>query len=504
MLMPFVVCNTERIFSNEKLKLMTSQFFQIIVNDVDSNQKESEYLCKNTAPYPLKRTSTPKIITSSPPSFREDLSALYLSDLRLCSSDDDLNFSSVPLTNEHARSISSPASDDTRLTVPKTHDWISTRQTLSHSYAYQTRPLLKTKTFKQNQDTIFSTSSSFSHNKGNSTDFKHMSPYQANYWACAIPRCLPPSPNRKSPSWDPDKEYQALLDYTYPIRPNSVSNSESNECRKPVRTNPLLPDSGIELDSILSSSSLSCSDLHGTESMFGQSLSGFHKLNQSSKLSHSKSSDLQACSSLCSSLEQVGLSLESLDYKEKQSYNCNKHGIVSTSRSAPNFIRSTCILPHPDSLGDWDEDYLRLPTQLQELQDLTYQLNIITEQISQPVKTGWQKFENKSALEVSSATQMEKQPNVSDQKVTEAQMRAEGANFQSRDFSKHLKEINGKLPITSRDLYRGDTREVKDIMDQMKSLSEFQRIEIDESQDETNESLLKNLKVSIFAFIYML
>ncbi|CAG6018106.1 unnamed protein product [Menidia menidia] len=49
-----------------------------------------------------------------------------------------------------------------------------------------------------------------------------MSSYQSNYWTCTLPKSLPPSPDRHSLDWNPNKEYQALLDYTYPLRPEYV------------------------------------------------------------------------------------------------------------------------------------------------------------------------------------------------------------------------------------------------------------------------------------------
>ncbi|XP_051471728.1 centrosomal protein of 68 kDa isoform X3 [Apus apus] len=48
---------------------------------------------------------------------------------------------------------------------------------------------------------------------------RKMSSYQADYWACAIPDSLPPSPDRQSPHWNPHKEYEDLLDYAYPLKP---------------------------------------------------------------------------------------------------------------------------------------------------------------------------------------------------------------------------------------------------------------------------------------------
>ncbi|XP_067421356.1 centrosomal protein of 68 kDa isoform X2 [Emydura macquarii macquarii] len=71
------------------------------------------------------------------------------------------------------------------------------------------------------------------------------SSFQADYWACAIPDSIPPSPDRQSPYWNPNKEYEDLLDYTYPLRPkNKLAKSP-----KSVLPDPFFHDSGIDLDS---------------------------------------------------------------------------------------------------------------------------------------------------------------------------------------------------------------------------------------------------------------
>ncbi|NXT52295.1 CEP68 protein, partial [Pluvianellus socialis] len=67
-----------------------------------------------------------------------------------------------------------------------------------------------------------------------------MSSYQADYWACAIPDSLPPSPDRRSPHWNPNKEYEDLLDYAYPLKPRYKLGKMPE---------PFLHDSGIGLDS---------------------------------------------------------------------------------------------------------------------------------------------------------------------------------------------------------------------------------------------------------------
>ncbi|NWV09273.1 CEP68 protein, partial [Ptilonorhynchus violaceus] len=73
---------------------------------------------------------------------------------------------------------------------------------------------------------------------------REISSYQADYWACAIPDSLPPSPDRSSPHWNPNKEYEDLLDYAYPLKPRYKLG------RMPE---PFLHDSGIGLDSFSAS-----------------------------------------------------------------------------------------------------------------------------------------------------------------------------------------------------------------------------------------------------------
>lgn len=73
---------------------------------------------------------------------------------------------------------------------------------------------------------------------------REISSYQADYWACAIPDSLPPSPDRSSPHWNPNKEYEDLLDYAYPLKPRY---------RLGRMPEPFLYDSGVGLDSFSTS-----------------------------------------------------------------------------------------------------------------------------------------------------------------------------------------------------------------------------------------------------------
>ncbi|KAI5944141.1 Centrosomal protein of 68 kDa [Manis javanica] len=70
--------------------------------------------------------------------------------------------------------------------------------------------------------------------------------FQAEYWACVLPDTLPPSPNRHSPLWNPNKEYEDLLDYTYPLRPRPQLPKHLDSY---MLADPILQDSGVDLDS---------------------------------------------------------------------------------------------------------------------------------------------------------------------------------------------------------------------------------------------------------------
>nr|XP_012416849.1 PREDICTED: centrosomal protein of 68 kDa [Odobenus rosmarus divergens] len=70
--------------------------------------------------------------------------------------------------------------------------------------------------------------------------------FQAEYWACVLPDSLPPSPDRHSPLWNPNKEYEDLLDYTYPLRPKPQLPKHLDSH---ILADPVLQDSGVDLDS---------------------------------------------------------------------------------------------------------------------------------------------------------------------------------------------------------------------------------------------------------------
>ncbi|XP_060782137.1 centrosomal protein of 68 kDa isoform X2 [Neoarius graeffei] len=440
----------------------------------------------------LDSTSDPQIVASSLSATKEDLNAsLNLSELRLCSSHEEPNFSPVLSASKvETRSLCSSPLDDLSLTVPLSPKWTSTQRIFPHSYTSQTHTSQRanTRAYKQERHSLLNTGFALSNNKSCSSEPKRMSHYQTTYWACAIPSTLPPSPDRKSPSWDPDKDYQTLLDYTYPLRPNMTNAWSSN--KHSLRTDQPLQDSGIEVDSFLSSSSLSFLDqpVSGMrQDRSGPASSqtfGFQSPNLR-KLEHSKSSDIK---SLNSSLEQMGLSLESLDCEGKDSFHYKKSGVFSTSRSAPTFIRSTSILPRPGSLGKWDEEFLQLPEQLHEIQELSQKLKDITAQISQPVPSNWESLQRESISVRSSSVQVEKQA---------AEVSCVQKSAEELPLTEKMKGVDTGVQVITHQVTRDNLRHVEAIMDQLSGMSlyEFKRkTGTNEGAEETQESLLQHLQ----------
>ncbi|XP_048060785.1 centrosomal protein of 68 kDa isoform X2 [Megalobrama amblycephala] len=443
----------------------------------------------------------------SPALSREDLdTSMNVSDLRPWSRDKDPIFN----TSAAKRSLSSPPSASLSLTEPPVPKWMSTPRSASHSSSHTSHFTRKVKTrtgemTDTGRDSLLNTGSSEFYNKNHQRGFKHMSPYQANYWACAIPKSMPPSPNRKSPSWDPEKEYEALLDYTYPLRPNITGTSTlgSPEGDLLLRNDLLLQDSGIELDRFCSSSTLSGLDLShtGTRQGWGSPGTGrksteFHALNQS----HSKTSDGIMSSSLYSSLDQAGLSVESLDYDRQPGGHYRKFGIFSTFRSVPTFISSTHILPRPNAQDELDEEFLRLPERLQELQVLSQQLRDISDQISQPVITSWESLESGITSIRSPTVQVGKHEPLMEERGNEdiEAERASEVPLTPEDHLEKAKEPGTRIQMISPDVNRRNLREVEAIMDQLSglSMSELQRtIQTDQDEYETQESLMQHIQV---------
>lgn len=196
------------------------------------------------------------------------------------------------------------------------------------------------------------------------------SPHQENYWTCAIPKGLPPSPDRRSADWDPNAEYEDLLDYAYPLRAGrgaSTRSDRSSRLKHPP-AGPDLQDSGIGLDHTCSSStSLSPLCLAATGAGNWRTLGAGQR-----------SPDLRAFSEspdcLLSDADRTAWSLDSEDAGK-----CDPTPPTSPSHpSVPAFAGSSAFLPTPGRGGaEVDEEFWPLPEQLEELQLLSRQVSAL-------------------------------------------------------------------------------------------------------------------------------
>nr|XP_006638797.2 PREDICTED: centrosomal protein of 68 kDa [Lepisosteus oculatus] len=350
--------------------------------------------------------------------------------------------------------------------------------------------------------------------------FREMSPYQADYWACAIPSSLPPSPNRDSPGWDPNEEYQNLLDYTYPLKPKHLVSRDASDCRL-FASDPLMRDSGIELDHFSSpadnAETSTNSELLGHRFSVRESVGSGRERTFSSKalkpaspcrkeLSSSKA-DFKMSSSWYSSMDQVDLSLENsysssawqemhssknVDYKARHA----RHGIFSSPEVQPTYIPTSHILP-PDKGWDSDDEFCPLPFRLKELEVLSQQLQTISIQVNKPVDARWESPSSlgRETFSIKSSTAL------LETKVKEGSAAEEPS---ASDFpcsargSREGQELGTGLHRLGSDVTKRSLRRAAMFVTQLGGLplSEFQKTEqADRGQTEAKESLVRHVQM---------
>ncbi|KAJ8360300.1 hypothetical protein SKAU_G00168250 [Synaphobranchus kaupii] len=352
----------------------------------------------------------------------------------------------------------------------------------------------------QSGDTSLNPRSSLADNKSHPLALHKMSPCQANYWACTIPSCLLPSPDRKSPSWDPDKEYETLLDYTYPLRPNHLPAAlDSTDTRSLLRTNPLLLDSGIELDRFCSSSNLSYSDQHLGERKWG--LRATEQLSPTPNgHSHSKHYDCRLFGSWYSSVDQIGLSLESLLETDGKKAHCWTHRQKQGIFASGDFIPTSHVLPARRMVLESDEDYHTLPGQLQELQVLSQHLQALSAQVCKSDDNIWESLE-KEISSVRKSTTLVENNSVKKGPVEEGGQPASGRPC-SQEHSGEVEGLEASLQKLGREVNRCSLREVQSCMGHLSgtsmggaSLSEVQsRMPTSHEDFEPKESLMQHIQ----------
>ncbi|NXL46701.1 CEP68 protein, partial [Podilymbus podiceps] len=235
-----------------------------------------------------------------------------------------------------------------------------------------------------------------------------MSSYQADYWACAIPDSLPPSPDRRSPHWNPHKEYEDLLDYAYPLKPRYKLGKVPE---------PFLHDSGIGLDSF----SLSLEGTSRSTSIYGRGgqaqgsgENGYRRFVASAERFSTPGPGKRGCSgvALCyeplpiaeaslgksaSSRPSRGLSEDvttesagpgSSGHPAADGRSCGTSGSPFPSyqgqlKSTNRFLPTTRVLP---LRKEWegDEEFLSLPPRLRELERLAQFLSNLSLTVRTP------------------------------------------------------------------------------------------------------------------------
>ncbi|XP_052555128.1 centrosomal protein of 68 kDa [Tympanuchus pallidicinctus] len=246
---------------------------------------------------------------------------------------------------------------------------------------------------------------------------RKISSYQADYWACAIPDSLPPSPDRQSPHWNPNKEYEDLLDYTYPLKPKYKLGNVPE---------PLFHDSGVDLDSF----SLSPEGTFRSTSIYGlrwqdqgrrenrhqgavastrrYSTPVAGKAGSAGAVSHYEPSPI-AKASLARSASSAGTAgpaggfakglmlsrlarLNSFDCPDVDGGSwCTRNPFSSHKgkvKSAERFLPTTQVLPLTRE-WDGDEEFLSLPPRLRELETLSQILSDLSLTIRTPRQSHW-------------------------------------------------------------------------------------------------------------------
>lgn len=230
---------------------------------------------------------------------------------------------------------------------------------------------------------------------------RKMSSYQADYWACAIPDSLPPSPDRQSPHWNPNKEYEDLLDYTYPLRPKyKLAKNPKGVHDSSVH------DSGIDLDnlSISPESTLKSMSMQGQEhSAAGiQSTMRFSapllkksecsvpvspcRISPVGRVSFADGSPSTGMSRTMKhnlSPKNIGSGLSDSISLGAGGWDSRGHDALTKCGTPHSFIRSTKVLPLQQGCSS-DEEYLALPPRLKELETLAQQLTDLSLTLRKP------------------------------------------------------------------------------------------------------------------------
>ncbi|XP_023119555.2 centrosomal protein of 68 kDa isoform X1 [Amphiprion ocellaris] len=342
------------------------------------------------------------------------------------------------------------------------------------------------------------------------------SPYQTNYWACAIPKALPPSPDRHSAGWDPNMDYQTLLDYTYPVRlGHVVSEWDSFELQAEslLQTDPNLQDSGIELNQLCSSTSLSGMDFSLSRARYTRRSSNHNAGHRSPDLQDfTRSYDVPPSSSPASHMDAMTTSLDSLD---RSATNCSKsdgpyhqRNVLSSSHSIPTAFHSTSVLSQSGCLcREVDEEFWCLPEQLEELQLLSKQVREVTSLLNQPVTSSWKSLDPGTTSILSSIDLSEKHE--AENKEEEAEVKEDkdkgkrrgseqtrAAQTADHSGSETMRSsFGGRVEPAGGELSRSSLKEVEALVERLSGLTLPDRQRMNQEDQEQSKSLMQHIQV---------
>ncbi|XP_077586497.1 centrosomal protein of 68 kDa isoform X2 [Stigmatopora nigra] len=207
---------------------------------------------------------------------------------------------------------------------------------------------------------------------------RNMSYYEANYWECAIPKTWRKFTNRQNAALDPNRDYQDLLDYTYPLRAGHIDNewdSIGDSCQQQGLNT---QDSGIELDDF-------CTVIpYGLDSNLGN-----RKESKASNNVDPKSNFTDRIASLLFFKKKSNdLLLDNVGFVDHDDVLSCPHDIQSPHQceqlSSVSLICRTRLLSR-SQYRDIDKEFWALPDHLEEVQLLTRQVTEVTTRLNCPV-----------------------------------------------------------------------------------------------------------------------
>ncbi|KAF6727050.1 Centrosomal protein of 68 kDa [Oryzias melastigma] len=290
------------------------------------------------------------------------------------------------------------------------------------------------------------------------------SPYQENYWACAIPKALPTFLNRNSADWNPNVEYEALLDYTYPLKPGHV-NSDWDSTKQNqeflLKTHTSLQDSGIELDQLCSSTSLSGQDFSLSDA--GQSrerstLSAGHRSPDPHLFP--RFSDGSASSFMPSPTGSANVFVGALDCCTNEGEeNTHTHNEINVSTASPGaFTRKV------------DDEFWPLPEQLGVSAHLSKQVRDLTAELSRPAS--WESTEQGTTSTLLSSVCLQNLGNFDeDSKRTKLKSRGQKMTFQTASGRREAvgsgNTLDRRVDSTGERRKESRLREAEDVVEEL-------------------------------------